>query len=93
MNEVTDRGRILRREVLVAAVTGAKWPLILMLVAAEARGHLGSERVWVFFGHGFVATHAVAVRGSLMRAMLEAQVLPRESRTLPGVGGAVASEA
>jgi hypothetical protein len=25
--------------------------------------------------------------------MLEAQVLPRESRTLPGVGGAVASEA
>ena len=93
MNKVTYGGRILGREVLVAAVAGAKRPLILMLVATEARGHLGPDRVRVPLGHGLMATHAVAVRGSLMRAMLEAQVLPRESRTLPGVGGAVASEA
>jgi len=93
MNQVTYRRGILGREVLVAAVAGAKRPLILMLVATEARGHLGPDRVRVPLGHGLMATHAVAVRGSLMRAMLEAQVLPRESRTLPGVGGAVASEA
>jgi hypothetical protein len=93
MNQVTYRRGILGREALVAAVAGAKRPLILMLVATEARGHLGPDRVRVPLGHGFMATHAVAVRGSLMRAMLEAQVLPRESRTLPGVGGAVASEA
>ena len=77
----------------MAAVTRPKRPLVLMLVAAEAGGHLGPDRVWVLLGHGLVATHAVAVCHCLMGTMLEAQVLPRESRTLPRVGGSVAPEA
>jgi hypothetical protein len=72
VNEVAHGRRILRREVLVAAVAVTKGPLILVLVAAEARGHLGSERVWVLFRHSLVTANAVAVRCGLMGAMLEA---------------------
>jgi hypothetical protein len=92
MNQVTYGRRILGCEVLVAAVAIAKRPLILMLVAAEAGGHLGPDRVGVLVGHGLVTADAIAVCGRLMGTMLEAQVLTRESRTLTGVGGSMAPE-
>jgi hypothetical protein len=72
VNEVADGRRILRREVLVAAVAGAKRPPILVLVATEARGHLGPDRVRVLFRNGLVTADAIAVCGGLMGAMLEA---------------------
>jgi hypothetical protein len=92
MNQVARGRRVLRREILVAAVAVAKRPLIPMLVATEARGHLWPNRVRVFLRHGLVATNAVAVRDRLVGAMLEAEMLPREVCTLPGIGGAVAPE-
>jgi hypothetical protein len=63
-----------------------------MLVATEARGHLGPDRVRVLVRDGLVATNAIAVRCGLMGSMLEAQVLPRESRAFPRVGRTVAAE-
>jgi hypothetical protein len=92
VNQVTRRRRVFRREILVAAVTVAKGPLITMLMTTEARGHLGPNRVRVFLRNRLVATNAVAVRDRLVGAMLEAEVLPCEVCTLPGVGGSVAPE-
>jgi hypothetical protein len=72
VNEVAHGRLILRREVPVAAVAVAERPLILVLVATEARGHLGPDRVRVLFRNGLVTADAIAVCGGLMGAMLEA---------------------
>jgi hypothetical protein len=72
VNEVAHGRRILRRKVLVAAVAVTKRPLILVLVATEARGHLGPDRVRVLFRNSLVTADAVAVCGCLMGAMFEA---------------------
>jgi len=77
VHEVALGRRVLGREVLVAAIAVPKGPLILVLVAPEARGHLGPERVGVLLGDGLVATHAVAMRGRLMGSMLEAKTPSR----------------
>jgi hypothetical protein len=93
VDKVADRCRIFRCKVLVAAIAVAKRPFIAMLVAAEAGGHLRTDRVRVLLRHSLVAANAIPVRRRLMSTMLEAKVLPRESCPFPGVAGPVAAEA
>jgi hypothetical protein len=93
MDQVARRRRILGREVLMAAVAGAERPLILVLVATEAGRHLRPDHVRMLLGDGLVAAHAVSVGRDLVSAMLEAQVLPRESCSFSRIGRSVAAEA
>jgi hypothetical protein len=71
VNEVTHRRSVLRREVLVTAVAVAQRPLVAVLVAAEAGGHLRPDHLGALFGHGLVTADAVSVRRRLMRPVLE----------------------
>lgn len=93
MHQVTGGWRILGCEVLVATVAVAKRPLVAMLVAAEAGGHLGPQCFRVLLGDSFMATHAVAVSGRLMGAVLEAQVLARKLCAFAHVRGPVTAQA
>jgi hypothetical protein len=93
VDEVARGRRILGREILVATVARPQRPFVPVLVAAEARRHLGPESLGVLLRDGLVAAHAVPVGGDLMRAMLEAKMLPRNLSAFAYVGGAVAAEA
>ncbi len=93
MDEMTRGRGVFRSEVLVAAVAITKGPLISVLVAAEARGHLGPDHVWVLFRDGLVAPNTVAVRRYLVGPMLEAQMLAGEPRPLARSFGAMAPKA
>jgi hypothetical protein len=93
VDEVAYRGRVFGREVLVTAVAVAQWPLIAMLVAAEASGHLRPDHLGALFGHGLVAADAISVRHRLMRSMLKPEMLSREPGVLPHVGRSVAAQA
>jgi hypothetical protein len=62
----------------VATVAITRSPLILVLVAPEADGHLGTQRFRPIHSDFDVTAHAVTSHGRHVRAVLEAQVSPRE---------------
>ena len=80
-------------EIDVAAVAIAQRPLILVLVTAEAAGHLREDGARSGLRDLDVAPHAVALRGQHVLGVLEAQVLAREPDAAADVALAVAAAA
>jgi hypothetical protein len=89
VHEVARRQGLLRREIHVATIAVAGAPLILVLVAPEADRHLGAQGFRPFNADLHVAAHAVTLRRRHVRAVLEAQVFPRERRSAANVHLAV----
>ena len=93
VNEVARRQRVLRGQVHVAAVAVAHFPLVLVLVAAEARRHLRQDGPRLGVGDGAVAAHAVAVGHGDVLGVVEAEVLARDLGALADGCLAVAPQA
>jgi hypothetical protein len=72
VDEVTGRQGVLCRQIDVTtvAITGA--PLVFVLVAAEANGHLGPQRFRSFQSDFRVTANAVALRRGHVTHVLEA---------------------
>ena len=73
-----DGRSVLGAEVDVARVAAAQVPLVLVLVTAEADGHLREERLGARLGDRAVAANAVSVDHGVVLCVLEAKVLARE---------------
>jgi hypothetical protein len=78
VHEVARRQGLLGRQIHMAPIAVARPPLILVLVASEADRHLGPQRFRPFYADLHVAAHAITLRGGHVRAVLEAQVSPRQ---------------
>jgi hypothetical protein len=76
--EMARRERIFFGEIDMAAIAVARPPLIFMLVAPEANGHLRAQRLRPFDADLHVAAHTVAARGRHVRTVLESQMRARE---------------
>ena len=93
VNQVALGRGLLGGEILVTAVAVAERPLLAVLVATEARRHLGPQHLGPCLGDRFVTPDAVAAHLGLMVAVLEAQVLLRKRGSLSNVCSPVAAEA
>jgi hypothetical protein len=93
VNEVTRGRGVLRREVDVTGVAAAQVPFILVLVTAEADGHLREQRLGPRLRDRAVAANAVSVDDRIVLGVVEAHVLAGERGLLAHRRFAVASAA
>jgi hypothetical protein len=93
VNEVARGRRVLCAEVDVTGIACAQAPLLLVLVTAQADGHLRQQRLGPHLGDGAMAADAVAVDDGIVLGMVEAHVLARKLGPLPHRRFSVAPEA
>jgi hypothetical protein len=93
VDDVAGRRRVVGGEIDVARVAAAQVPLVLVLVTAEAGGHLREQRLRARLGDGAVAADAVPVNHRVVLRVLEAKVLSREACPLAHRRLAMASTA
>jgi hypothetical protein len=80
MNDVARGRDLLAREIHVAAVAVARLPLVLVLMAREALGHLGPHRGLIDLAGRAVTLHALAANRREVLLVREPEVLAREGR-------------
>ncbi len=93
VNEVIVGGRTLGGQIDVAAAAIAQRPLIAVLVASKAGGHLRQDGLRTSLGHLGMAVHAIALGGDHVPRVLEAKLSARQLRHLAHVRFAMALHA
>jgi hypothetical protein len=91
VHQVVVRRASFGAEIDVTAIAVAQRPLVTVLVASEAGGHLREHALRASLGHRRVAAHAVAAYRPHVLRMLEAKVGARELCRLSHVRLAVAA--
>jgi hypothetical protein len=93
VDEVARWRRVLGGEVDVTAIAVAQRPLVLVLVTAEADGHLRAQRIGPRVGDCAVAANAVSMDRRVMLGVVKAQVIACELGPLAYVRCAMAPAA
>ena len=93
VDEVARRRRVLGGEIDVAGIARPQVPLVLVLVAAQAKSHFREQRLGPRIGDRAMAADAVSMNDGVVLAVVEAHVPSRELGAFAHRRLAVASEA